>query len=264
MTHVLELERDGVVLTATINRPDAYNALNSEVLRALDRMVDEAARDARVRAVVLTGAGQKAFSAGADLKEFDGIGVEDAQAKMRFGQQVMRSIEMAPVPVIAAVNGLALGGGFELVLSCTFSVMSSNASLGLPESSLGLIPGYGGTQRLPMRIGSPAAAHVMLTGTRLSAERAYQLGLCVLPPVAPDELAGTAAETAQAIAEKGPRATRAILTALGLASQGPVEAGLAMETGLASLALVGAESTEGVSAFLEKRPAKFADVEESR
>lgn len=262
MTDVLTIERAEDVVTATITRPEAFNALNAEVLLGIDRLIEQVRADATVRVLVVTGSGAKAFSAGADLKEFDGIGIEAAQDKMRFGQQVMRHLELAPVPVIAAVNGLALGGGFELALACTFVVASQNASFGLPESGLGLIPGYGGTQRLARRIGRPAAAHLMLTGSRLAADRAYELGLCVVPPVAPEQLAATVAELAANISSKGPRATRAILTALEVGTDGPIEAGLALETALASLAVVGAESSEGVAAFLQKRPAQFPKAQE--
>ena len=154
----------------------------------------------------------------------------------------------------------ALGGGFELILASTIPVLSTKAALGLPESSLGLIPGYGGTQRLPRAVGEKVAAHLMLTGTRLSAERAYQLGLTPLAPVAPEELLATATGLAEAVAAQGPRAVRAILNALGAARNG-LDAGLAVETGLAALAVAGDESTEGINAFLQRRPPVFADLE---
>lgn len=266
MTHPTEellVERAGPVLTLTINRPEAYNALNAEVLRRLGQEVQRAEADESVRAVIITGAGEKAFSAGADLKELQGIDPDRAHDLMRSGQLVMRTIERSAVPVIAAVNGVALGGGFELVLSTTVPVLTTSASLGLPESSLGLIPGYGGTQRLPRVVGGPVAAHLMLTGARLDAERAHALGLTPLAPVPPDELMATALGVAERIAAQGPRAVRSILTALEQGRDAPLESALAHETALAGLALAGAESDEGIAAFLERRRPRFTREGES-
>jgi enoyl-CoA hydratase len=261
----VQVTRDGAVLVATIDRPEAHNALNGAVIAGLHEAVLGAAADPAVRAVVVTGAGEKAFCAGADLKELHGMGPDQAAAKMRAGQAVFRDIERAPVPVIAAVNGVALGGGFELVLASTFPVLSERASLGLPESGLGLIPGYGGTQRLPRAVGARTAAHLMLTGSRLDAQRAYELGLTPLAPVPPEELMETALELARRIAAQGPVAVTSILAALEGGRDASLDAGLQLETGLAALAVAGAESDEGIAAFLEKRPAQFPDPsEESR
>ncbi|HVT68226.1 MAG TPA: enoyl-CoA hydratase-related protein [Trebonia sp.] len=256
------VERAARTVTLTINRPEAFNALNAEVLRGLREGVLGAAADSSARAVVITGAGDKAFSAGADLKELQGMSAEAAHETLRAGQRVMREIERAPIPVIAAVNGVALGGGFELALACTFPVLSARASLGLPESGLGLIPGYGGTQRLPRAVGPQVAAHLMLTGTRLGAERAYQLGLTPVPPAAPAELAATAASIAETIAAQGPRAVRSILSALSASRGAAADAGLELETGLAALAVGGTESDEGIGAFLERRTPAFPDFGE--
>ncbi|NGP07786.1 enoyl-CoA hydratase/isomerase family protein [Rhodococcus sp. 14C212] len=261
---VLDIDYAGAVTTLTINRPEAFNALNTDVLHALRDAVTAAAADPAVRAVVLTGSGEKAFSAGADLKELAGMGPDRARDVMSSGQQIFRALETASVPVIAAVNGLALGGGFELILAATFPVLSTKASLGLPESGLGLIPGYGGTQRLPRAVGQRVAAHLMLTGSRLDADRAYALGLTPIPPVTPEALLPTAREIAEKIAAQGPHAVHAILQALEVGRDAPLDAGLAIETGLAALAVAGAESTEGISAFLERRPAKFANPEAHR
>ena len=254
------VEQVGAVITLTINRPEAYNALNADVLAALRDAVRSAEADPSVRAVVVTGAGEKAFSAGADLKELAGMSSDRAHEVMRCGQQVMRELERAALPVIAAVNGVALGGGFELALAVTFPVLSTRATLGLPESGLGLIPGYGGTQRLPRAVGAQTAAHLMLTGARLDADRAYQLGLTPVPPVPPAELLATATAIAQKIAAQGPRAVRSILAALDGGRDGSLAAGLQIETGLAALAIGGAESDEGIAAFLDRRPANFADL----
>ncbi|MGI6876073.1 enoyl-CoA hydratase/isomerase family protein [Amycolatopsis sp. 3B14] len=260
----LLVERTDATVTLTIHRPAALNALTGELLGDLRRCVAEAAGDPAVRAVVITGSGQKAFSAGADLNEITALGTDLARARelMSRGQAALREIERAPVPVIAAVNGLALGGGFELVLASTFAVLSTRASLGLPESSLGLIPGYGGTQRLPHAVGQRVAAHLMLTGTRLSADHAHALGLTPVPPVAPDELLPTAASIAGTIASRGPLAVRAILRAVEAARDLPLDEGLSTETELAARAIVSAESTEGVAAFTERRTPVFPNPED--
>jgi enoyl-CoA hydratase len=249
--------REGAVLVATIDRPEAFNALNTEVLDGLRAAVLDAAADPALRAVVVTGAGEKAFCAGADLKELHGMGPDEAAAKMSAGQAVFREIELAPVPVVAAVNGVALGGGCELVLASTFPVLSTRASLGLPESGLGLIPGYGGTQRLPRAVGPQVASYLMLTGSRLDAERAHQLGLTPVAPVPPEELLDTAIGIAAKVAAQGPTAVASILAAVQASRDADLDSGLRLETGLAALAVAGSESDEGISAFLERRPADF-------
>lgn len=247
----------GEVTVVRINRPEVHNALSAEVLVGIGDAVREAADDPAVRAVVLTGVGEKAFSAGADLTQLQALSADAATELLRAGQRLIRDVERAEIAVIAAVNGVALGGGFELVLASTIGVLSTEARLGLPEAALGLIPGYGGTQRLRRAIGPAAAAHVMLTGARLDAHRAYELGLTPVPPVPPTELLGAAVDIAQRIAAKGPRAVRAILAALESGRDASLDAGLTLETGLATLALTGAESAEGISAFLEHRPPAF-------
>lgn len=259
--NVVLVEHRQHVTTLSLNRPEAFNALNAEVLGALRDQVLAAAADAATRAVVITGRGEKAFSAGADLKELQGMDSDRAHEIMRRGQEVMREIERAAIPIIAAVNGVALGGGLELVLACTFPVLSTRASLGLPESGLGLIPGYGGTQRLPRAVGPQVAAHLMLTGSRLDAERAHQLGLTPVPPVAPEALMATATAVANKVAAQGPTAVRSILTALEAGRDASLDAGLRLETGLAALAVGGAESSEGIDAFLERRTPAFTDPE---
>lgn len=253
----VDRHRDEAVAVVRIDRPQVHNALNAALLRALGDEIAALGADGRTRAIVLTGSGQKAFSAGADLDELATLDAEAAHVAMRAGQAVIRRIERSPVPVIAAVNGLALGGGFELVLACSFAVVSRRAALGLPESGLGLIPGYGGTQRLARVVGPFVARHVMLTGERIDAERAYQLGLAVAPPTEPDDLLPTALGIAETVAARGPEACRAILDAVDRGRDMPLDAGLALETGLAALAIGGSESAEGVAAFKEKRAPKF-------
>lgn len=263
MSDVRTEARDNVLLL-TIERPHAFNALTAEVIEALRREVVAAAEHPDFLAVVITGAGTKAFCAGADLKELDGRGADEALEILGFGQKAFREIEMAEIPVITAVNGVALGGGFELVLASDVPVLAMNAQLGLPESSLGLIPGYGGTQRLPRVVGEAVATHLMLTGTRLKAERAYALGITPVAPV--DE--GMALDAAMGIAEKicsqGPEAVKTILRSMDRGRGVALDAGLQIETGLAALAVAGQESTEGISAFLDKRPARFGAVSHTR
>jgi enoyl-CoA hydratase len=258
--HLIKVEPHGRVAVVRINRPQVHNALNAQVLAKLDSAIDALGSDGAMRAVVITGSGAKAFSAGADLDALSSMDVHQAHTFLRDGQHVMRRIERSPIPVIAAVNGVALGGGFELVLSCGFAVLSANASLGLPEAGLGLIPGFGGTQRLVRAVGPAVARHLMLTGRRVDAARAYELGLTVLPPIAPDELLSAALAVAQEIAQRGPQACRSILRVVEEGQDAPLETGLALEAALAAMAVAGAESTEGIEAFLGRRTPNFDRV----
>lgn len=258
-TVVVDKNADGTVATVRINRPKVLNALNVDLLRRLSDEFDALNAVPSTRAIVLTGTGERAFSAGADLDELATLDATSAHEVMRSGQAVLRGIEKSRVPVIAAVNGLALGGGFELALACSFAVVSHGAAFGLPESGLGLIPGYGATQRLARIVGPTVARHVMLTGSRIDADRAHQLRLAVAAPVQSEQLLPTALQTAETIARKGPLACRAILDAVDRGQDVPLDAGLALETGLAALAIGGDESTEGVAAFMEKRAPKFED-----
>ena len=251
----LVIEQDGAVATVRINRPHVHNALNSALLARLGTAIEELAGTAR--AIVLTGTGERAFCAGADLDELAGLTTEAAAPLMQAGQRVVRGIERSRVPVIAAVDGLALGGGFELALACSFTLVSTRAAFGLPEAGLGLIPGYGGTQRLARVVGPAVARHVMLTGHRIDADRAYALGIAVLPPVEPGELLPLALDTARAVAARGPQACAAILEAVDVGRDGPLDAGLVLESRLAAMAIGSAEAREGVAAFREKRPATF-------
>lgn len=251
----LSVERADGIVTGHIERPDVLNALNGEVLTALDRLIAGIGPDDRV--VVLSGSGPRAFSVGADLDEIAGLDAPAAHDLLSTGQAVIARLEASPVPVIAAVNGLALGGGFELALACTFMVLAQPAELGLPETGLGLIPGYGGTQRLARRVGLPVAAHTILTGQRITAERAYDLGLTPVPPLPVDELSAAAYALARRIASQGPRAVRSALLALRRGVDGPLETALALESALAGLAVGSGEAAEGVAAFRERRTPSF-------
>lgn len=250
------VDRQGPVAIVSINRPQVHNALNAQVLGELDEAV--AALDGTgIRVIVLTGTGTRAFSAGADLDELAGLTSDQAYAVLSAGQAVVSRLERSPVPVIAAVNGLALGGGFELVLACSFAVMAETAQLGLPEAGLGLMPGYGGTQRLARKVGSPVAAYTMITGQRISADRAYALGLTPVPPVPVEDLVDMCHEMALAIASRGPAAVRAALLALRHGADVPLEAGLAFESALAGLVTGSAEAAEGIAAFAGRRRPSF-------
>lgn len=261
--NALTVESRGPVLVATINRVKAHNALNAEVLSGLAEAVDRAEADPGIHALIVTGAGEKAFCAGADLRELSSMNSDEAHRTIGRGQQVMSKIETAEVPIIAAVNGLALGGGFELALAAHFAVLSETASLGLPETGLGLIPGYGGTQRLPRAVGDSTAIYCMVTGENLSSARAYELGLTPLRPTAQTDVVDTALAVANKIAGQGPTAVRSVLLAVRI-ERAMSASSRAAETGLAALAIAGEESTEGITAFLEKRPAEFNKSEGER
>lgn len=252
----LVIERPAAdVVTVRINRPEVHNALHSQLVSELADAVDDASRTAR--AVVITGTGEKAFSAGADLGELQGLDADAALRVLAGGQAAFRRIESCPVPVIAAVNGLALGGGFELALACSFTVLSERASLGLPEAGLGLIPGYGGTQRLTRVVGPAVARYVMLTGRRVSAVEAHTWGLTPMPPVPLDDLLATATELAIEIAARGPNACARILRLVDLAHDQTLDGGLSIETRQAAEAIGSPEGREGMRAFTERRPPAF-------
>ena len=247
--------RDGAVAWLTLNRVDARNALNTSVLLSLESRLTMLRDDLDVRAIVITGAGDRAFSAGADLVELRGLGGVEARRVLGTGQRVFRQLETIGIPTIAAVRGWALGGGFELALACSLIVAATSARFGLPEAGLGLMPGYGGTQRLTRVVGAKVALAVMLTGEPIDAGRAWELGLLVRPPVEADVLAETATEVARLVASRSPTATRLILEAVEGAA--PPDDGLRHEAALAALAVSSPDAAEGVAAFLEKREPAF-------
>ena len=249
---------NGPTAIVTLNRPEVHNALNRQVFELLLEEIARLELTAATRAIVLTGAGERAFCAGADLDELSGLDFEEARQVLSFGQSVMAKISRCSVPVVAAVNGLALGGGFELVLASSFALVSTVASFALPEAGLGLMPGYGGTQRLPRLVGSAVAAHLMLSGARLSAQRAFDLGLTPVEPVEPAELLDRASQLATEIAKRGPRANAAILEALRTTAPGTED--LELETSLAATVTSGAEAAEGIAAFKQKRQPNFPPV----
>jgi enoyl-CoA hydratase len=244
-------------LLLTLNRPDKLNALNRDVLATLEAALRQAAGDPAVRSVIVTGAGDRAFCAGADLGELRGLGAAESAATLANGQRIIGLLGSIGVPVIAAVNGFALGGGFEMALASTFILASANASFGLPETGLGLIPGYGGTQRLPRLVGRQAAAYLITTGHRWSADQAYQQGLLAEPPIAADGLLPRAEEIAEEISGRGAFANRTALALLA-SSEAGMPAGLAHETDAAALAACSDEAAQRVATFLDRRPARQA------
>ena len=246
---------DDHVAVVTINRPDKLNALNVVVLDELDDCFSELASIDTVRAVVLTGAGEKAFVAGADITQFGDMDVAAATDFARRGQNVFSRIENSAAPVIAAVNGYALGGGCELALACHLRVASDNASFGQPEVNLGVIPGYGGTQRLPRIVGRGRALEMILTGDPITAERAFEIGL--VNRVAPQaELMAVARKVADRIASRGPVAVELACKAV-LASDARLEDGLEEEARLFGKVFATHDVSEGVAAFLERRKPEF-------
>lgn len=249
---------DGV-RTIRINRPDKLNALNAATLDALDAAFSAAASDDAVRVVVLTGAGPKAFVAGADIAELKDLDTATARVQALKGQEVFNRIERMPKPVIAAVNGFALGGGCELALACHVRLASENARFGLPEVSLGIIPGYGGTQRLPRLVGKGVALDLILSGEMVGAADALRMGLVsrVLPQA---ELKAAAEKLAKTILSRGPLALRSALNAVHEGLEMPLGRGLEFEATQFGLLAASADMKEGMGAFLEKRPAQFKGI----
>jgi enoyl-CoA hydratase len=244
------------ILTVTINRPDKLNALNLEVMEGLAGAFESARSDDAVGGVILTGAGEKAFIAGADITVFRSFTPVSARTFAREGQALLDGIETLGKPVIAAVNGFALGGGCEVALACTLRVASKTARLGQPEVNLGIIPGYGGSQRLPRLVGKGRALEMLLTGDMVSADEAWRIGL-VNRVVEPAELLPASREILKKILAKAPVAIRYVLDAVNAGLEMPFAAAEDHESTLFGLCFATEDMKEGVSAFLEKRPAKF-------
>ncbi len=253
---VVLTEASDRILTVTVNRPEKLNALNAEVLDGLDAAFASAKDDPGVGAVILTGAGEKAFVAGADIAGFRGLSPDEGRDAARRGQGVFSRIESLGKPVLAAVNGFALGGGCELAMAATFRYASRNAKFGQPEVNLGLLPGYGGSQRLPRLVGRGRALELLLTGDAISADEAYRIGL-VNRVFEPAELLPACRETLKKVLAKAPLAVSAVLDAVNRGLDLPLASGLELEAGLFGRAFGTEDMKEGVSAFLEKRPARF-------
>ncbi len=246
---------DGAVATVTLKRPEALNALNAAMFDELESEFKQLVSEPEVRVILVTGAGERAFAAGADIRGLLATDAESGRAVSLRGQEVFRQIERCNKPVIACINGVALGGGCELALACTMRIASDKAKLGLPEVKLGLIPGYGGTQRLPRLIGRSAATRLMLTAQIVDAAEALRLGL-VDEIVPASELMSRALDIAETIATMAPLAIAGILEAVS-ESANAIETGFDGEAAVFSRLCGTADKHEGLTAFLEKRPAQW-------
>ncbi len=247
--------RDGLAFL-TVNRPEKMNALNSAVITDLQAAFDAFARDANVRAVVLTGAGDRAFIAGADIAELAKCGTVQARELSLQGQRLTEAMEGLGKPVVAAINGFALGGGCEIAMACTVRLAAEGAKLGQPEVKLGVLAGFGGTQRLPRLIGKGRALELLLTGEPIDAAEAFRLGL-VNRVVPRDRLLPEAEALARKMMAAGPLAVRMTLEAVRFGTNSPISAGLALESSLFGTCFSTKDMREGTAAFLEKRPARF-------
>lgn len=252
----LLVEKEKNIGIISMNRPEALNALNSETLSDLSTAAKALSDDPEVGVIIITGMGEKAFVAGADIKEMKDMTPLEARKFMHFGQSVFNEIDNLPKPTIAAVNGYALGGGCELALSCDMILASEKAKFGLPEVTLGIHPGFGGTQRLPRLIGSAKAKELIFTGEMIDANEALRIGL-VNKVVPPENLMDVAKALAQKILKNGMIAIRLVKSAINAGLNVPLEKGLAYEAETQGLAFATEDKNEGLEAFLEKRKPNF-------
>ncbi len=243
------------IATITVNRPDKLNALNDALIAELGVAIDEARGRADVGAVLLTGAG-RAFVAGADIKELASQGAVAGKARAERGQRVFRRFETSPKPTLAAVNGFALGGGCELAMACHMRLASESAKFGQPEVKLGIVPGYGGSQRLPRLVGKGRALELLLTGEMIDAAEAYRIGL-VNRVVPAGELMATARALLGTIVAQGPLAVAGCIEAVDRGLDMGLDDAIALEASYFGLLSATADQAEGMHAFLEKRPARF-------
>ena len=253
------IDRDGAVATITINRPKALNALNDSVLSELVRAFDELEPDAGIRAVIITGSGDKAFAAGADIGELNALHDRAAAtAKAKDGHKITAKIEHSRLPVIMAINGFALGGGLELAMAGDIRLAASTAKIGQPEVNLGIIAGFGGSQRLPRLVGQGMASYLLLTGEMISADEAKQANL-VEKVVAPENLLAEAKRLANVIAAKAPLAIAATKWAIHKGMQMDLHAALDLEAEEFGAIAMTADAKEGTAAFLGKRAPIFSN-----
>ena len=247
--------RAGIAIV-TINRPDKLNALNDQVMGELGQAAERIATESEIHGAILTGAGPKAFVAGADIGDLSRQGPFDGKARAQRGQAVLRRLETCGKPVIAAINGFALGGGCELAMACHIRIASENAKLGQPEVKLGIAPGYGGTQRLPRLVGKGVALQLILTGEMIDAQEAYRIGL-VNKVVPATDLLTESEKVMRGILAMGPLAVRLAMEAVDQGLEMSLDEGLLLEANHFGLLAATDDMKEGLTAFLEKRPAKF-------
>ncbi len=250
-------EKKGPIAYVTINRPKVLNALNQKTWENLRAAFEDARDDIVIRGVILTGAGDKAFIAGADISEIATITAVEAQKSSSYGQEVLNLIENLGKPVIAAVNGFALGGGCETAMACTIRLAAENAEFGQPEVTLGIIPGGGGTQRLPRLVGKGRALQIILSGEMINAQEAYRIGLVneVVPAVA--DLISRAEAILNQVFKNAPIAVKYSLEAVNKGLETSITEGLSLEASLFGICAATEDKKEGTQAFLQKRPAKF-------
>lgn len=245
-------EVSGKIATITLNRPKVLHALNAQVFDELEAIFNSLSNDPSIRAILITGAGDKAFAAGADINELVALNRTIGEQKSLRGQAVFHLIETCGKPVIALINGFALGGGCELALACHLRIASDKARLGQPEVKLGLLPGYGGSQRLPRIVGPAAALKLLLTGEIIDAAEAFRIGL-VNEVVPSEQLLSRGSELAQAIAAQAPLAVTACIEAVRRGAYLPLDAALRLEADLFGQLCATQDKAEGTKAFLEKR-----------
>ncbi|HTE23750.1 enoyl-CoA hydratase/isomerase family protein [Flavitalea sp.] len=243
------------ILTITIDRPEKLNAINQFVMDDLDKVMDEVYNNHEIRSVMITGSGNKAFVAGADISEFEGLGKEEGMAMAKKGQDVFFKIENSPKPIVAAVNGFALGGGCELAMSCHFRIASDNAKFGQPEVNLGLVPGYGGTQRLTQLVGKGRAMELIMTGAMIDANTALTYGL-VNHVSTPEELINTTLSILKTINTKAPLAIAKAIAAINAVHNETKDGYIVELTGFGE-SFATEDMKEGASAFLAKRKPEF-------
>lgn len=253
--NILYEVKDGIA-RLTVNRPEKLNALDQETVKEIDAVMDAFTRDDDARALILTGAGPKAFVAGADIGELSRRTPQDGKEYSSYGQQVLGKLEASGKPTLAAINGFALGGGLEIALACHIRIAAKGASVGLPEVTLGIIPGFGGTQRLSRLIGRGRALELILSGDRIDADEAWRIGI-VNKVVPADELMSRAEEIARTMISRGPVAVRFAIEAVDRGLEMPLAEGLFLEATLFGLLTTTEDMKEGTRAFLEKRKPSF-------
>lgn len=250
------LELEGAIAVLTINRPDKLNALNGSCLTEIDNAIKFIETNTDIRGLIITGAGEKSFVAGADISELHNCDLETGKAFSEFGNSVFRRIELLNIPVIAAINGFALGGGCELAMACHIRYASENAKFGQPETNLGIIPGYGGTQRLPLIVGLAKAYELILSGEIINATRALEIGL-INKIFTKDELIAKCKEFLNITFAKSKESIKASIECIRASEKLTLEEGLAFEAKVFGEVCGTSNFKEGTKAYLEKRPANF-------